>query len=536
MNPSAEGVAPLLIELARAVRAYQFFEPGHATRAHALAKAVALWTTRLPQLGELELEIQDTGFYLGGVAPIPAAALGDLANALCEHRVLALQIHPELSENELGSLVDSLAREPKAHGPGGLAGTLKDAGVRHVAVWSVPEPAKRFPGVDTETELPPTRPAIDSFPLSEDVAGGAAVGTAEEIGTVTEVGEAPAPEAEAPAGEGARLPEVDELDACTDVGEYRVCANRVDSALDHLLAAREFEDAYAITRVFSRHAGDPGRAPVLRNEARARLRAVFRNDGLMGLVVGRALDPDAKDSVEAVHMLSWLAPQSVIRVLDEHSKGDHETRNQATAVLLTMGDQALPTLVDELGDESPARARRAARILGDMQNPTAVEFLADHLRHPDAGTQREVTLALARIGSPRSVQVLAEALAGPPELAVVAAGGLGNCRSREAVRELGEALGEKSGHGEAVRREAMRSLGRIGDPESLPALKGVLDRGSLLARKKNRPLRIAAAQAIAKIGGEAAYLALEPHASGGDAALQKTCRELMSDMERRGDR
>ena len=52
-----------------------------------------------------------------------------------------------------------------------------------------------------------------------------------------------------------------------------------------------------------------------------------------------------------------------------------------------------------------------------------------------------------------------------------------------------------------------------------------------MGRKKARPLRIAAAQAIGKVGGERAFMALSTHAEGGDAAVSRVCKELLLQVE-----
>ena len=68
-QPAASAVAPLLIELARSLRALQYLGAGHPTLAQALVRTAAVWSTGLRSLGALELEVLDAGFAVGGTEP-----------------------------------------------------------------------------------------------------------------------------------------------------------------------------------------------------------------------------------------------------------------------------------------------------------------------------------------------------------------------------------------------------------------------------------------------------------------------------------
>lgn len=508
-----EAVAPLLIELARAVRAYQFFEAGHATRAHALQKAVGVWAAGLVHTGPLELEVSETGFTLAGVDAVEGPALDDLARTLHFHHVMGLEVHPSVRPDELGAFVEAVSQEPQTLAPrGGLRAVLAAEGVRHLALWEIPGVVS----ADAQAN-PASQPMARPDPLPEERPD--ALEQPENASEITVE----------------LLKELAQLEQCEELGDYRLAANRVDGALSRLLAAKNWVDAYRAALVLCRHIADThGRSPQVRHEAQGRLGDLFRSEDMMKFVIERAYEPHGITSVQAVQVLTSLAPQSVTRLLAHHSRGDGDVRNQTSAILIAMGEQAFPVIVDELQAESPGRARRAARLLGDMQNPSGVEFLADSLHSSDAAMQREVAQSLARIGTNRAVRALTEALDADPELAVIAASALGNCRTRAATRALLDVLPEKSGKHETLKREAIRALGRIADPDTLTPLLEILDRKGFMSRKKARPMRIAAAQAIARIGGEQAFMALSTHASSGDPQVQRVCEELVRQVERSG--
>ena len=164
-EPSAAAVLlePLLMELARAVRACQFYGREHPTRDHALRKASSIWQQGLARTGELDLLVADHGFELRGERALSGPALDDLARTLQLHHVVGLQVHPDLRAEELRTFAESLARDPQdLERHGRLRGALQSAGVRHLALWELPEPSAPGPAPPEPAEPdprlgPPTR-------------------------------------------------------------------------------------------------------------------------------------------------------------------------------------------------------------------------------------------------------------------------------------------------------------------------------------------------------------------------------------------
>ena len=151
---------------------------------------------------------------------------------------------------------------------------------------------------------------------------------------------------------------------------------------------------------------------------------------------------------------------------------------------------------------------------------------------PDEELQSEAAKALARIGTDQAVALLVRASEQLPELTSVVTTCLGETRSEAAVRALAQILDSNKKCAEHDQREAIRSLGRIRNRNALEPLKRVLDRRSFFQRRRNRMLRIAAARAIGRIGGNDASKLLATHAKRGDATVQKACRESLERMAR----
>ena len=329
------------------------------------------------------------------------------------------------------------------------------------------------------------------------------------------------------------LQELAAFERCRKLGEYERCADRVDHHVHALIEAKNPFEAYRALLVYARHAADAqGRPSALREAAIARLRALQGEERLLRYVAGRAMSRSTLTSVQAIQVLRYLGAPAV-RVLLEAQAGatTHEQR-KLVSILIAMGDEALPTIVDELASPDPARVRRAVAILGDMQNPRGIDFLAGLLSHRDRRVGREAARSLVRIGSQRALDVLIQSLNDGGDRALVAASCLGGSRTRTAMRALIATVPEGSGHSDEVRQEAVRSLGRIGNEAALDCLVDVLRRAPLFHRGRMRSLRCTAAQAIARIGGEPAAQALRSHTRGGDPAVRQACRQALRQVER----
>jgi HEAT repeat protein len=322
-----------------------------------------------------------------------------------------------------------------------------------------------------------------------------------------------------------------ELERCDDVGSYNLIANKVEICADVLVRAKRGMDAYRAALVLTRHATDQGRSQPIRREASDRLRRLTQNDELLAAVIEQACGSGLA-SVQANQVLICLGASAVPALLRALEKSKDVTRARVTQALIAVGDSAVTLAAEELVGGNPDKAKRAARLLGEMQNPRGVPFLIDALAGRDVGIAREAAQALAKIGGDAAVHALVAGLERAPEIAEACAGSLGGLRHPIASRMLGELVDPNSRRPENLRRAAIRSLARLGTPEALVRLKRVLDHNPTFGKAKVRALRIAAAQAIAQIGGAAAFQALYPHARGGDTAVRQACLEALRRMER----
>ena len=127
---SAERMAPLLLELARATRARRFYPAAHPTVQGALKRSARAWRDALDRHGALQVDLRPNGFALVDGTAIEALGCEELADMLQMRGVRQLTAEPGLDLRQLAALVDLLNGTPGAS----LASLLSDHDVTHLSV------------------------------------------------------------------------------------------------------------------------------------------------------------------------------------------------------------------------------------------------------------------------------------------------------------------------------------------------------------------------------------------------------------------
>lgn len=489
---SAEALAPLVLELARALRARRVHPIGHPVVVEALERGVAAWHRVAGVEGEIGIEVGDLGLSLapdGARLMCPGSV--ELADDLRGRGVTRIRLRGQAQVPDLSHLVETLTRDQaELDAKGGAPAALRASGARGVEVF-------------TSTES-------DSLAAEAGEAGSFVTQHIAEL-----------------------VRHLAELERCDDVAGYNLLANKVTACVDVLVREKRCVDGFRAALVFCRHATDRELRPEsIRREASDRLRRLATSNALLDAIIEQACTATGLASVQATQVLIAIGPPAVGALLKHCAGTKDASRERAAQVLIAMGDAALPAVVDELRAGASERARRAARLLGEMQNPRGIEFLADALKSSDVSLSREAARALARIGNDRAVTALVSGLKLSPQIAEACASCLGGVRQGAAARALGELVDLERDVPDGLRREAIRSLGRLASPEALRRLSRVLDHAPLFGRARFRALRIAAAQAIGQIGGAAALQTLQPHAKRGDADVRQACQEAVRRIEK----
>ena len=179
--------------------------------------------------------------------------------------------------------------------------------------------------------------------------------------------------------------------------------------------------------------------------------------------------------------------------------------------------------------------RNVAELIGELGMEDAVPALGKRLDHADERVRKAVGLALAKIGTRGAAEPLRRALRDrSQEVRMQVAVGIGGRKSSALAMPLVVAMEEEKD--EAVVRELLLALGRIGSPDAVQALiKWAQPTGRFFGRKPSE-LRVAAVEALRLAATPAALGTLEGLSDDGDRAVREAASRGVTELKRKSRR
>jgi hypothetical protein len=160
-------------------------------------------------------------------------------------------------------------------------------------------------------------------------------------------------------------------------------------------------------------------------------------------------------------------------------------------------------LVHMLSHDQWFVVRNVADLCGELKLESAVPALAKQVGHSDERVRRAVTGALGRIGGSAAVEPLRRALRDPsPGVRMEASKQLDGRRNKNLAMSLAVAADEESKVD--VQKEMYLALGRIGSIEAIQALRKAAEPGGRLFKRKPLAIRLAAVAGLHAAGPSAA--------------------------------
>src|SRR2546421_2586304 len=176
--------------------------------------------------------------------------------------------------------------------------------------------------------------------------------------------------------------------------------------------------------------------------------------------------------------------------------------------------------------------RNGAELVGDLGLEQAVPALARQLEHQDDRVRKAVALALAKIGTGSAAEPLLHALRDrSPEVRMQVALGIGGLKAGALAMPLVVAMEEEQD--EAVERELILALGRIGSPDAVLALIKVAQPAGRVFRRQPPVLRRAAREALRLAGTAGAVRAHHGLGGGPGAAGEESAPAGVVDLKKR---
>ena len=199
---------------------------------------------------------------------------------------------------------------------------------------------------------------------------------------------------------------------------------------------------------------------------------------------------------------------------------------------LTGMKEGTDQLVHMLGHHQWFVVRNVAELAGELALEDAVPALAQQLDHDDERVRKAVALALAKIGSSGAAEPLRRALRDKSaEVRMQAALGVGGRKSSALAMPLVVAMEEEEDEG--VERELMLALGRIGSPAAVQALIKFAQPGGRLFGRKPAALRATAVEALRIAATPAAVGTLEGLTDDGDKQVRNAAQSALADLKRK---
>jgi HEAT repeat protein len=254
--------------------------------------------------------------------------------------------------------------------------------------------------------------------------------------------------------------------------------------------------------------------------------------------------------------LRRMLPRSVLEHLAHMATGVH--RDRVLPVLKRMGADATEVLLGLLASASTIGERRAyyaalrqmtagtdllvnmlthdewfvvrnvADLCGELRIEAAVPRLARHLAHDDERVRRSVAGALAKIGTPSTIEPLRQAMRDPsPTVRLQAVQGIDGRRGRGLAMTLAVLLDEEA-HPD-ITREMLLALGRIGTSEAVQALGRAAAPGRLFHRKPVA-IRLAAVEGLRVAGNAAAGALLQPMLADHDGEVRQAAQKALAQL------
>ena len=175
--------------------------------------------------------------------------------------------------------------------------------------------------------------------------------------------------------------------------------------------------------------------------------------------------------------------------------GLHDRRVYFDALLELQA--GIPTLIHMLGDARWFVARNAAELLGEMQAKEAEQPLMGLLKHDDDRVRRSATGALMKLGTPRALQAIQDALKdSAPQMRMQAAAALAARKDVRTAATLLRALDDE--RDDEVQAAFMYALGKLATVDAVQRLVRMAEPERGLFKKKPSALRVAAVQGLSE--------------------------------------
>ncbi len=422
-------VTSLLLELARAHRGFDFYGETSPQRESLCNRAFRALSSEINRAGPIEFLIETQGLRPGEFTQSieTHGVLGEFEDALRRHDLLRLSLTEPLTSTALHGLLDQLVRPPERFGSGAdFAQTLAARDTSGITLNDGESEMKSPIRSLDETPLRAAATArshfgeeapLDSAPSAAQRLNSEPALTSEAAGDATTIATADSTTTHgidtdplatpSPVDRGERLrARLIELDRTHDDATYKHRAFEIIVWAEELSNEGFLDDCYRAEVILADHAvGCGGRA-----EAQARVAASSFTALATGLRLEDLVERAACSYAHPVRpaqmllQLGHAAAPAILNRLFRENGGPGAPGLEA--LMMTLGETALPPIVEAIRGQDDRCAQIAIRLAGQIQSPMVLPSLIDALQSPSLGRRLNAIHALRFLPGEASKQAL----------------------------------------------------------------------------------------------------------------------------------
>ncbi|MFQ5353664.1 MAG: HEAT repeat domain-containing protein [Thermodesulfobacteriota bacterium] len=525
MDSSGATPTTILNELNKAVKMHNFYPSGHPHFETALGQCFEHIKRCVDERGVLKYSINPRGFQCGSEnIGADSQETGELAKKFFLRKIKELEITPRLRVEDIRELVDVLRIEPsEIAAGGGIEQFFAERGVEGLLLNEM-----RYEGLKKlKAELQQRK--------ADEVNSMAVDSGMEEIVVDDSSGDEMAKLEEcAQSVDESLMAMIEKIRTESDLLKFNDLAVRIKEHCTALIAINSLEEVMPAVLTFLKLSREgPAERSSFITTAETQLKSLLKSEPLLQHLVQRVGDKEemfreeieqclltADDASTVINLLLDLAvqaPEAIVR------------RNLFNALLLFKAT-LVPYIQERINSGKWYEVRQMAALLGEIGDPQNLYILEKIYSHDNVKIKKEALKSLARIPSKEAAAFLSAALAEEDSSlvcqAIVSLGFLRDSSALETITGMA-IIWEPFAKTQTLPKEAIKALGNIGSPESVPALSRILMRKVWFNKQDNEELRELAAQALGKIGDDKAYQALEKAMRKSEGAVYATCKRAL---------
>jgi HEAT repeat protein len=238
------------------------------------------------------------------------------------------------------------------------------------------------------------------------------------------------------------------------------------------------------------------------------------------------LTPSPDHRADVVPVLMRLGADATETLLGLLASAERMEDRRAYFAALRQMTEGTDLLANMLTHDEWYVVRNVADLCGEMRLEASVGKLARHAGHADERVRRSVAGALAKIGTPPTVEPLRKLLRDP--VPAVRLQALQNITEQNRGLAMSVAVLLDGESHPDVLREVMMALARIGSPDTVQALVRAAEPGGRIFRRKPLARRLAAVEALGMMASPAAAAALRSLTKDQDEEVRRAAERALT--------